>query len=1096
MRTTPDSGEVSRPHDPTQTAPGDGTTQEQVAPRSTLRVAPIIPGYEILGELGRGGMGVVYKARQIKLNRTVALKMILAGEHASNEAGVRFLTEAEAVAKLQHPNIVQIFHVDEHAGHPYFEMEFVGGGSLADGLDGIPRAPRAAAKLVECLARAIGEAHRLGIIHRDLKPANILMTPEGTSKIADFGLVKLLNVESGLTRTDSVLGSPSYMAPEQAEGKTKEIGPAADLYALGAILYELLTGRPPFRGATVLDTLQQVKTAEPVPPSRIVPGVPRDVETIALKCLQKDAGKRYESATALGDDLRRFQAGEPILARPVGFPERAWRWCRRNPVLAAVTGLATAALVAVSVLSITFAVSQLRSKTSLAAANSDLSLEQKHAKAALNSSERLATELALDKGQLLGEQGEANEALLWMARSLKLAPADAVELQSVARSDLGSWRTRINPLRAILRHDAEVWAVAFTGDGKTILTGDSNGTVQLWEAFTCELIGKRIGEPPLRSGAQVFRCAFSPDGKSFLTGGADCTARLWDIATGTVTWKEEELGGRISQAAFSSDGRLLLAIVGPQGVWAELRSVATGHPLCPPLKHEDLILAVAFSPDGKTFVTESGVPDRGPGVARFWDADGKEIRKSLEQPSGALGVAFSPDGKRLLTGHFDGKARLWGLSTDPLLFTELRHDGIVRDVAFSPDGKTLLTGSYDGTARLWDAATGKPLGPPLHHGGNVKSVAFSPDGTTLLTGSEDGNARLWEVAANSSVAADLPRAEPGFPLAFSPDRRTIMTRDAHNSVRLRNAVSGEEVGEPLRHEHPVTAGAFSPNHKTAVTVEAKTITDAWDTTTTRLWDVANGKQIGPILEHRVVRAVACSPDGKTAVTLASDDARLWDAATGKEIRVFTKDYQLFAVAFSPDGKTILTGGWSFIARLWDAAGHERIVEPMRHTNGILAAVFSFDSKTALTGSVDNTARLWELATGKQIGPPLTHRGAVNAVAFSRDGKTVLTGSRDTTARLWDVATGKPLGPPLLHPGPVQHVAFWHDGKTVLTAGEDDIAQFWRLSPPVVGDAEQLELWCQVVTGMELEANGAVRVLESTTWQERRLKLKDSGFRLP
>jgi serine/threonine protein kinase len=240
MRTTPDAGEVSQAHDPTQTAQGDGTTREQFAPRSTLRVAPIIPGYEILGELGRGGMGVVYKARQIKLNRTVALKMILAGEHASDEAGVRFLAEAEAVAKLQHPNIVQIFHIAEHAGHPYFEMEFVGGGSLADGLDGIPRPPRAAAKLVECLARAIGEAHRLGIIHRDLKPANILLTPDGVPKVADFGLVKLLNVESGLTRTDSVLGSPSYMAPEQAEGKTQQIGPTADQYALGAILYELL----------------------------------------------------------------------------------------------------------------------------------------------------------------------------------------------------------------------------------------------------------------------------------------------------------------------------------------------------------------------------------------------------------------------------------------------------------------------------------------------------------------------------------------------------------------------------------------------------------------------------------------------------------------------------------------------------------------------------------------------------------------------------------------------------------------------------------------------------------------------------------------
>ena len=237
-----------------------------------LRAAPTIPGYEILGELGRGGMGVVYHARQVRLNRPVALKVILAGPHTGAEAAARFLAEAQAVAKVQHPNIVQIFHVDEHAGFPYFEMEFISGGSLADQLDGTPRPPREATRLVETLARAMAEAHRQGIVHRDLKPRNILLTPEGTPKVADFGLAKLLNAESGLTRTDSVLGTPSYMAPEQAEGKAKQVGPLADVYALGAILYELLTGGAPFRGTTALEILEQVKHAEPVPPSRLVPG--------------------------------------------------------------------------------------------------------------------------------------------------------------------------------------------------------------------------------------------------------------------------------------------------------------------------------------------------------------------------------------------------------------------------------------------------------------------------------------------------------------------------------------------------------------------------------------------------------------------------------------------------------------------------------------------------------------------------------------------------------------------------------------------------------------------------------------------------------
>jgi tetratricopeptide (TPR) repeat protein/tRNA A-37 threonylcarbamoyl transferase component Bud32 len=300
---------------------------------------PEIDGYEILGELGRGGMGVVYKARQVRLNRVVALKMILAGDHASPEAGVRFLAEAEAVARLHHPHIVQIYSLGDHGGRPYFEMEYVAGGSLADQLDGTPRPARDAARLVETLARAIHEVHRLGIVHRDLKPANILLADDGTPKVADFGLAKSLGLDSGLTGSRAIIGSPSYMAPEQAAGAARDVGPATDVYSLGAILYELLTGRPPFLAETPLEMLEQVRAREPVPPSHLQSKVPRDLETIGLKCLRKEPSRRYASTEDLAEDLGRFLAGEPIRARPVGAPERIWRWCRRKPVLA---GLAAA----------------------------------------------------------------------------------------------------------------------------------------------------------------------------------------------------------------------------------------------------------------------------------------------------------------------------------------------------------------------------------------------------------------------------------------------------------------------------------------------------------------------------------------------------------------------------------------------------------------------------------------------------------------------------------------------------------------------------------------------------------------------------------
>ncbi|MFO0796477.1 MAG: protein kinase [Gemmataceae bacterium] len=307
-------------------------------PSPAVPGAPAVPGYEILGELGKGGMGVVYKARQTGLNRVVALKMILAGPHAAPAAVARFLAEARAVARFQHPNVVQIFDVGEAAGLPYFALEFVDGPTLAKQIGRAPTPPAYAAAVAEELARAVAYAHAQGVVHRDLKPANVLLAPDGTAKVTDFGLAKY-DDDSGQTQTGQILGTPSYMAPEQAEGRD-DVGPPADVYALGAILYDLLTGRPPFVGASAIDTITLVRTREPVPPRQLAAGVPRDLETICLKCLQKDPARRYASAAAVADDLRRFRAGEPIVARPVSAAEKAWRWAKRNPVGAAATALA------------------------------------------------------------------------------------------------------------------------------------------------------------------------------------------------------------------------------------------------------------------------------------------------------------------------------------------------------------------------------------------------------------------------------------------------------------------------------------------------------------------------------------------------------------------------------------------------------------------------------------------------------------------------------------------------------------------------------------------------------------------------------------
>ncbi len=319
--------------------PSDASSDSDSAAAAPIPRLDQVAGYKILKVLGQGGMGVVYKARQRGLKRIVALKMISAVGHHAPEDLARFRSEAMAVADLQHPNIVQIYEVGEDNGQPFFSLEYVAGGSLARKIAGTPFPPRDAAQLVKTLAGGMQYAHECGIVHRDLKPANVLLTESGEPKVSDFGLVKRLEDDAGQTQSGSILGTPSYMAPEQAEGRIKDIGPCTDIYALGGILYELMTGRPPFRAASVLDTLQQVRTQEPIPPSQFQPKIPRDLETICLKCVQKDPARRYATAAALEEDLRRFLSGEAILARPVSTAEWLWRWCRRNPWVAGLSAI-------------------------------------------------------------------------------------------------------------------------------------------------------------------------------------------------------------------------------------------------------------------------------------------------------------------------------------------------------------------------------------------------------------------------------------------------------------------------------------------------------------------------------------------------------------------------------------------------------------------------------------------------------------------------------------------------------------------------------------------------------------------------------------
>jgi WD40 repeat protein len=1015
--------------------------------------------YELLDEVARGGMGVIYRARQISLGRTVALKMVHPGQLASPEAQLRFRMEIEAAAQLNHPHIVPMFESGDVVGTHFFTMRLMEGGHL--GKDIAQHVPASRPKRSRsrshpfllpgfstqdfiAIVRAVQHAHQRGVLHRDLKPSNILLDEAGRPHVSDFGLAKLLTQDGGLTQSLSILGSPAYMAPEQAAGETASLTVGTDVYGLGAILYELLTGVPPFRASTPLETLRMVSDEDPVPPRTLDAEVDPDLETICLKCLRKAAGQRYESAEALARDLERWMEDRSILARPQGRMERVWRWCRRNPLAATGAVALTIAVIAGTV------------ATNLAAWK---------IRSANQRTESLLRRMQLQRADELLSEGETSRGLAILAHLVRQDPhttTTITRLQSAIES------------RGFYLPETETAAYGATFAATILQTNRS-----AWLALTME--GK-LGGWDLSSGkpkpfanplsGPVMKAHFGPEGRTLVLG---LTNGQVELRAGPDLGTRVELPhhrGNLEAAAISASGTLGASSsrLNTLMIW----NTADGELIGPQRSVPSPATGLAFSPDERWLAAACA-----DGVVRLWEARAGESAPSLSlpNPSGRI-LRFSSDGRWLAVGGYEGGIHIWQMNSSQKPRWRFQHKHRISDMDFDPSGQRLITASYDDTAQIWSLADGARVGAPLRHSGRVNSARFSPDGKRVVTGSSDGSARVWAADTGLALSGQLNQAKPVDSVYFLQDSRRVLSTTYFGSTMIWRELAPKHPPTTIRHEGAVVGAALSHDGSRVFTVDR--------TPVLRAFDSASGASLGTTRMDAPLVSVAVEPsDHWIAVGTTSGNIHLLELPELRLRQTFSSSREsVRTLQFSTDGSRLLALHWAH-AQMWNTETSAPVGPALRHTEQVRHASLSADGKSVLTSGNDLAVKHWmpdlqdtpvNTRAGKadvqmtQLDPTSTrlllipsgnhplvmqlgsdssnaltlpHGAPANFGAFDATGGRVVTVSDDQTAKVWNIGRSAELVQTIPHRGRVRWAAFGPE-STLVTATANGRFQVWDI----------------------------------------------------